>query len=324
MAPELRPVDVATNLSIVKTSVNNNLKHGHQNENGFLTEATFPTILCKPLSVLDETGLTSSYDIELKPFARGKFAQVKRCKQRNSNQEYAAKCIRRRRRTNDVTHEILHEIRVLLLAAKCQRIIQLHEVYETPTEFILILEMAGGGELQRILDEEDFLPETSSASISKQLIEAVAFLHDHNIAHLDIKPQNILMCRPYPDFCDIKLCDFGISRVITKGTDLREIVGTPDYVAPEILHYEPISLKTDMWSIGVVVYVLLTGYSPFGADNKQETFCNITNMKLEFPATLFSHISEEAVDFMKKLLVKEPKKRLNCEEALRHEWLVTI
>lgn len=86
------------------------------------------------------------------------------------------------------------------------------------------------------------------------------------------------------------------------------------------VHYEPISLATDMWSVGCLTYVLLTGYSPFGADDRQTTFCNITQAKLEF-GELFEDISNDAIDFIKKLLVKEPKKRISCKDALNHPWL---
>lgn len=171
---------------------------------------------------------------------------------------------------------------------------------------IVILFRAEGGELQRVLDEEDRIAEAQCRRILRQIVEGVHFLHKINIAHLDIKPQNLLLTKPFPDG-DVKICDFGISRILTKGVEIREIVGTPDYVAPEILQFEPISLATDMWSIGVLTYVLLTGYSPFAGDNKQETYCNITNGPVDFPPNLFGTISDSAKDFIRKLLVRDPK-----------------
>ena len=305
---------------------------------GFLNEDN--SIPIENLPIMKESDAKIIYDIEPKPFARGKFAQVKYCRRKQlspSNghfgegntvlnnpicspvttttntsdhvcgSNFAAKFIKKRRRCADVTHEILHEIRVLFLSRNHERIIQLFHVYESAHEYILILEMASGGDLQRVLDGEDSLPELTSIKFMRQILEGVSYLHSINIAHLDIKPQNILLDSPYPNTEKVKLCDFGISRLITDGVELREIVGTPDYVAPEVLHYEPISLSTDLWSIGCLSYVLLTGYSPFGADNKQETFCNITNGILEFPNHLFGHISASAVHFIKRLLVKDPK-----------------
>lgn len=104
----------------------------------------------------------------------------------------------------------------------------------------------------------------------------------------------------------LKLCDFGISRLVEEGVPVREILGTTDYVAPEVLQYEPLSLKTDIWSVGVLVYVLLTGCSPFGGDTKQETFLNISKCALTFPEELFEDVSPMAIDFIQSTLRIKP------------------
>ncbi|KAG8230835.1 hypothetical protein J437_LFUL010232 [Ladona fulva] len=195
---------------------------------------------------------------------------------------------------------------------------------------------AAGGELQYVIDAgggegseggssgDDSgiggLLECHAIRILRQVLEGIAFLHDRNVAHLDIKPQNILLCGPYPS-ADVKICDFGISRVVEMGAEVREILGTPDYVAPEVLSYEPISLATDIWSIGVLAYVLLSGCSPFGSDCKQETFCNISRCNLTFPEELFGDISEEAIDFIKSTIVAKPRGRLTAQQCLQHPWL---
>jgi len=266
--------------------------------------------------------ISDDYDLEARPFARGKFAQVKRCISKVSRQCFAAKCIKKRRRLVDIRHEILLEIEALKLSFYTDRIVKLYEVYETPNEMILVLEMANGGELQRVLDDEESIDERIVRRMVRQILEGLVQLHDNEIAHLDIKPQNLLLTEPYPNG-DIKLCDFGISRRITKECEIREICGTPDYVAPEILRYDPISLTTDMWSLGILTYVLLSGYSPFGSDNKQQTFCNITQAKLDFPNELFSKISREAIDFIQKLVLREPSERLTSRQARNHSWLLT-
>lgn len=105
----------------------------------------------------------------------------------------------------------------------------------------------------------------------------------------------------------LKLCDFGISRMVAEGTNVREIIGTPDYVAPEVLQYEPLSLLTDIWSVGVLAYVLLSGFSPFGGETKQETFLNISQCSLTFPEKLFDGVSSAAIDFIRKALRIKPK-----------------
>ncbi|XP_014254194.1 serine/threonine-protein kinase 17A-like [Cimex lectularius] len=258
------------------------------------------------------------YEVEDEPFARGKYAAVRRCRERTSGRQFAAKFLRKRNRSKDHRNEILHEVAVLEACKPCNRVVNLHQVFESTNEIVLLLELACGGELQMLLDSDDFPTEGQVQTFMKQIMEGILYLHNMNVAHLDIKPQNLVLTGTFPE-CEVKLCDFGISRYC-KGTDVREIVGTPDYIAPEILNYEPISLATDMWSVGVLLYVLLTGCSPFGGDTKQETFCNITHCRLEFPDDLFEDISEEAKDLMTKLIVKLPSGRLSAKECLQHPW----
>lgn len=273
-------------------------------------------------SLIKNEPISNYYHVEQTPFARGKFAAVRKCTHRVTQVEYAAKFIRKRRRSMDQRQEILHEVAVLRLAERAQsaRIVRLHEVYETPQEIAIVLELAAGGELQRVVDLQDGLQEVETVQVMRQILEGLIFLHDHNIAHLDLKPQNMLLTGNYPD-CDIKLCDFGISRVIRSGIEVREILGTPDYVAPEVLSYEPISLATDIWSVGVLAYVLLSGYSPFAGETKQETFCNISQCTLNFPDELFEGVSEAARDFIRTTLQTDPGCRLSARQCLEHPWL---
>ncbi|XP_047363623.1 serine/threonine-protein kinase 17B-like isoform X1 [Vespa velutina] len=269
--------------------------------------------------LLSKQTLEELYEVEEQPFARGKYATVRRCRERSSGRQWAAKFLRKRRRAQELRAEALHEVAVLDAAAHCSRLVSLHQVFETNTEMVLVLELAPGGELQMILDRDEVPEERQVARLLKQILDGIAFLHSLNVAHLDIKPQNLVLTGDFPD-CDVKLCDFGISRYISHGADIREILGTPDYVAPEVLNYEPISLATDMWSVGVLLYVLLTGCSPFGGDTKQETFCNISRCRLDFPDDLFEDVSEEARDLMRKLMVKDPSERLTVTECLKHAW----
>ncbi|XP_076241491.1 uncharacterized protein LOC143183700 [Calliopsis andreniformis] len=269
--------------------------------------------------LLSKQTLEELYEVEEQPFARGKYAAVRRCRERSSGRQWAAKFLRKRRRAQELRAEALHEVAVLDAAANCPRLVSLHQVFETNTEMVLVLELAPGGELQMVLDKDEIPEERQVARLLKQILDGIAFLHSLNVAHLDIKPQNLVLTGEFPD-CDVKLCDFGISRYISHGADIREILGTPDYVAPEVLNYEPISLATDMWSVGVLLYVLLTGCSPFGGDTKQETFCNISRCRLDFPDDLFEDVSEEARDLMRKLMVKDPNERLTVTECLQHPW----
>ncbi|XP_025902493.1 serine/threonine-protein kinase 17A [Nothoprocta perdicaria] len=253
---------------------------------------------------------------------RGKFAVVKKCIQKGTEKEFAAKFMRKRRKGQDCRMEIIHEIAVLELAQCNLWVINLHEVYETATEMILVLEYAAGGEIfdQCVAEREEAFKEKDVKRLMKQILEGVSFLHRNNVVHLDLKPQNILLTSKSP-LGDIKIVDFGLSRIMKSSEELREIMGTPEYVAPEILSYDPISTATDMWSIGVLAYVMLTGISPFLGDDKQETFLNISQMNVSYCGEDFDLISESAVDFIKTLLVKKPEERATAEECLQHPWL---
>ncbi|XP_014045922.1 serine/threonine-protein kinase 17A isoform X1 [Salmo salar] len=255
-----------------------------------------------------------------KELGRGKFAIVKRCMEKSTGTEYAAKFLKKRRKGQDCRVEVLHEIAVLELTNTSHRIINLHQVYETLTEMVLVLEYAAGGEVfnQCVAERDEAFSQEEVKWLMRQILEGVAFLHRNNIVHLDLKPQNILLTSACP-LGDIKIVDFGLSRRLCQNQELREIMGTPEYVAPEILNYEPISTATDMWSIGVLAYMMLTGTSPFLGEDKQETFLNISQINIDYTENGLQDLS--AIHFIQSLLIKEPKSRATAEECLRHHWL---
>ncbi|XP_043548834.1 serine/threonine-protein kinase 17B-like [Chiloscyllium plagiosum] len=264
----------------------------------------------------------SNYTVTPKELGRGKFAVVKKCIEMATGKEYAAKFMKKRRRGLDCKADIVHEIAVLEMAKSNPRVVDLHEVYETTHEIILVLEYAAGGEVFNlcVADRDEALSERDVIRLLRQTLEGVVFLHQNNIVHLDLKPQNILLTSSSP-LGDIKIVDFGLSRRVDNVGELREITGTPEYIAPEILNYDPISTETDMWSIGVLVYMLLTGKSPFQGEDKQETFLNISQVNVDYSEETFEGVSKTAIEFIQQLLVKKPEERINAEACLFHPWL---
>ncbi|KAK6311600.1 hypothetical protein J4Q44_G00172640 [Coregonus suidteri] len=265
---------------------------------------------------------TSNYELLGRELGRGKFAVVKKCIEKATGKEHAAKFLRKRRKGEDCRMDIINEIAVLESAKANPYVVALHEVYETNSEIILILECAAGGEIfnQCVADNDEAFTEKDVIRLARQILTGVACLHRNNVVHLDLKPQNILLTSAIP-LGDIRIVDFGLSRRMDSVTEVREILGTPEYVAPEILNYEPISTATDMWSIGVLTYVMLTGESPFLGDNKQETFLNISQVNVDYSQDAFEGVSSLAIDFIKTLLLKNPRKRTTAEECLNHPWL---
>ncbi|XP_018786583.1 PREDICTED: death-associated protein kinase related [Bactrocera latifrons] len=272
----------------------------------------------KELLVADD--INEIYELEQTPFARGKFAAVRRAIHKNSGTHFAAKFLKRRRRAQSSDKEIKHEIAVLMLCDGADNIVKLNAVHESRSDTALLLELATGGELQTFLDNEECLSEAHARYCMREVLKALQYLHKRSIAHLDLKPQNILLTGERIED-GLKLCDFGISRVVAEGTNVREIVGTPDYVAPEVLQYEPLSLLTDIWSVGVLAYVLLSGFSPFGGETKQETFLNISQCALTFPDKLFGGVSAAAIDFIRRALRIKPNDRMTAAGCLEHIWL---
>ena len=183
------------------------------------------------------------------------------------------------------------------------KLLQLAAAYENPREMIMVMEYIGGGELFEKVVADDFtLTERDCVLFMRQICDAVGYMHEKYIVHLDLKPENIL-CKSKSSHL-IKIIDFGLTRKLKKGEDVRILFGTPEFVSPEVISYEPVSTTSDMWSVGVVCYVLLSGLSPFMGDSDVETFANISGIAYDFDDEAFDNISEEAKDFIRKLLVK--------------------
>lgn len=165
------------------------------------------------------------------------------------------------------------------------------------------------------------LPESYIASVIEKISSALMYMHEKaKIVHLDIKAENILLREPFPS-SDVFITDFGLASVLTDTKPHRELAGTPDYTAPEVISYDPVSFATDMWSVGVLAYFLLTGVSPFLADSKALTLSNITQMKIDYPDHLFAHVSPEAVHFIQALIKRRPRDRLSAAQCRQHPWI---
>ncbi|XP_045907607.1 death-associated protein kinase 3 [Micropterus dolomieu] len=254
----------------------------------------------------------------------GQFAIVRKCKEKSSGVEYAAKFIKKRRlsssRRGVSREEIEREVNILR-EIQHSNIITLHDIFENKTDVILILELVSGGELFDFLAEKESLTEEEATQFLKQILDGVQYLHSKRIAHFDLKPENIMLLDKNVPNPRIKLIDFGIAHQIKEGNEFKNIFGTPEFVAPEIVNYEPLGLEADMWSIGVITYILLSGASPFLGETKQETLTNISAVNYDFDEEYFSNTSELAKDFIRRLLVKDPKKRMTIDDSLEHPWI---
>uniref|UniRef100_A0A8C9CGP1 non-specific serine/threonine protein kinase n=1 Tax=Phocoena sinus TaxID=42100 RepID=A0A8C9CGP1_PHOSS len=248
----------------------------------------------------------------------GQFAIVRKCRQKGTGKEYAAKFIKKRRlsssRRGVSREEIEREVNILR-EIRHPNIITLHDIFENKTDVVLILELVSGGELFDFLAEKESLTEDEATQFLKQILDGVHYLHSKRIAHFDLKPENIMLLDKNVPNPRIKLIDFGIAHKIEAGNEFKNIFGTPEFVAPEIVNYEPLGLEADMWSIGVITYILLSGASPFLGETKQETLTNISAVNYDFDEEYFSNTSELAKDFIRRLLVKDPNCRAQAPDV---------
>ncbi|XP_027027398.2 myosin light chain kinase, smooth muscle-like isoform X2 [Tachysurus fulvidraco] len=199
------------------------------------------------------------------------------------------------------------------------KLVQCLGAFDTRSEIILIMEYIAGGELfERIVDDNFEHTEPTSMQYMRQILEGVLYLHRKNIVHLDLKPENIVCLDTTGTL--IKIIDFGLARKLEPGKPLKVMHGTPEFVAPEVVSYEAVDLATDMWSIGVICYILLSGESPFQGNTDVETLALVTAATWEFNPE-FEDLTDESKDFICNLLKKQKRERMSCEQALAHPWM---
>jgi len=231
--------------------------------------------------------------------------------------KYAVKSILRESMKKDVA--MLESEINILKELDHPNIVRFYETYIDYKYIHIVMQLCTGGELfDRIVKLERF-SEKDAADLMRKILSAVQHLHEHNICHRDLKPENFLF-KNNKENAEIKIIDFGLSKKFSKQeTDMTTIVGTPFYVAPEVLSGR-YGTQCDLWSCGVILYVLLCGYPPFDGDSNKDIFRAILKANLEFDEDEWSHISEEAKDLICKLLHKDPKKRIKVDQALKHPW----
>ncbi|XP_053423049.1 calcium/calmodulin-dependent protein kinase type IV isoform X2 [Nycticebus coucang] len=247
---------------------------------------------------------------------RGATSIVYRCKQKRTQKPFALKVLKK-----TVDKKIVRtEIRVLLRLSH-PNIIKLKEIFETPTEISLVLELVTGGELFDRIVEKGYYSERDAADAVKQILEAVAYLHENGIVHRDLKPENLLYATPAPDAA-LKIADFGLSKIVEHQVLMKTVCGTPGYCAPEILRGCAYGPEVDMWSVGIITYILLCGFEPFYDERgDQFMFRRILNCEYYFISPWWDEVSLNAKDLVRKLIVLDPKKRLTTFQALQHPWV---
>lgn len=248
---------------------------------------------------------------------RGATSIVYRCEEKQSQKPFALKVLKK-----TIDKKIVRTEIGVLLRLSHPNIIQLKEIFETDTDIALVLELVTGGELFDRIVERGYYSERDAAHVIKQILEAVAYLHENGVVHRDLKPENLLYADLSLD-APLKIADFGLSKIIDDQVTMKTVCGTPGYCAPEILRGNAYGPEVDMWSVGVILYILLCGFEPFfDPRGDQYMYSRILNCDYEFVSPWWDDVSLNAKDLVSRLIVLDPQKRLSVREALQHPWVL--
>lgn len=238
----------------------------------------------------------------------------------NAEMSYAVKCINRKKLSEEDEAALLDEV-AILKELRQQHIIRLYDFFEEPSTYYLVMERMRGGELFDRIVAKAYYNEKEARDTCKILLEAVEHCHGNHVAHRDLKPENLLLLSEHDDSA-VKIADFGFAKKVYEPNSLTTQCGTPGYVAPEILEGTPYDERADMWSVGVILYILLGGYPPFIESTQRDLFRKIRRGEYEFHEEYWGTVSGEAKDLISSLLTVDPKVRLTAEQALENGWIL--
>lgn len=237
----------------------------------------------------------------------------------NNDVTYAVKCINRKKLSEEDEAALLDEV-AILQEMKHIHIIRLYDFFVESSTYYLVMERMSGGELFDRIVAKAYYNEKEARDVCKILLEAVRFCHANHIAHRDLKPENLLLLSEDDD-STVKIADFGFAKKVRAPQSLTTQCGTPGYVAPEILEGVAYDTMADMWSVGVILYILLGGYPPFIENNQRDLFRKIRRGEYEFHEEYWGTVSVEAKELISSLLTVDPSSRLNAGQALQNSWI---
>ena len=260
--------------------------------------------------------------IKTKLLGSGAFGEVWLVHHNDLDRDFAMKMIKKRKNKPNDEKEIVNEIEILKKLDH-PKILKIIDFYSTEKKYYIITEYCPEGELFNEIIKHGKFDEGHAAFVTNQILKAIAYCHKMNIIHRDLKPENIMITNREKNGClQIKLIDFGTAKIFEKGQEENRYVGSSYYMAPEIIKRK-YDEKCDLWSIGVILYILLTGRPPFDGNDDDEIIENVKKGVYDKWAYPFPLLSEQAKDLINKLLQYDPKKRLSAEEALEHPWFKT-
>jgi len=244
---------------------------------------------------------------------------VKRAVKKSDKSEYAIKMIDKSK-LNKEELAVIHDEVDIMKKVKHPNCVQMFDLFDTKKKLCMVLELLRGGELfDRIVKKRHFT-EQGAASVVQSVVQAIQYLHKIGVVHRDLKPENLLFLTKEEDSV-LKVTDFGLAKFTQ--VKMATACGTPGYVAPEILSGKPYGPEVDLWSTGVILYILLCGFPPFFDENTANLYRTIKAGKFDFPSPYWDDISDPAKNLVCRLLTVDPKQRATPEQVLAHPWVAS-
>ncbi|KAL9266721.1 Calcium-dependent protein kinase 2-like protein [Drosera capensis] len=271
--------------------------------------------------LVTKTGnLKDDYTIGRK-LGHGQFGTTFHCTEKASGKEYACKSIAKRKLvTKEDVEDVRREVQIMHHLAGHPNVISIKAAYEDPLAVHLVMELCAGGELFDRIVKRGHYTERKAADLARTIARIVQACHSLGVMHRDLKPENFLFVDEKED-SPLKTIDFGLSTFFKPGDIFNDVVGSPYYVAPEVLR-KRYGSEADVWSAGVIIYILLSGTPPFWGEKEGEIFEEVLHGDLDFSLDPWPGISEGAKDLVRRMLVRDPKKRLKPHEVLCHPWIM--
>ena len=286
----------------------------------FDEEIDYKTWLDKLKLAIEYKSLLEKYNVKGK-LGKGKFGLVKYAIQKETNMPVAIKIMAKKDMDNSDLELAKDEIDIFKISQH-PNIVKIYDVFDTIDYIYIVMEYCGGGDLFSYIEKTNYkLPEPRVCEIIHKLSMAIYYIHSYGIVHRDLKPENILMTDD-TDKADIRLVDFGLSKIVGPGQKCNEPYGTLSFVAPEVLRGKEYDKTVDIWSLGITTYLLLCGFLPFDDRHSEREIARQTiEEPTPFPSKTWDHLSSEAKSFVDGLLKKKPEERLTIIQILEHPWI---
>ncbi|PRQ25202.1 putative protein kinase CAMK-CDPK family [Rosa chinensis] len=307
-SPSPKPKDKSNNNNLPLSSPrkDNAMRRGHENQ-------TYYVLGHKTANIRD------LYTLGQK-LGQGQFGTTYLCTEISTGSQYACKSISKRKLiSKEDVDDVRREIQIMHHLAGHKNIVTIKGAYEDPLYVHIVMELCAGGELFDRIIQRGHYSERKAAELTKIIVGVVEACHSLGVMHRDLKPENFLLVNKDDDF-SLKAIDFGLSVFFKPGQVFTDVVGSPYYVAPEVLlkHYGP---EADVWTAGVILYILLSGVPPFWAETQQGIFDAVLKGYIDFESDPWPVISDSAKDIIRKMLCSRPKDRLSAHEVLCHPWI---